>query len=388
MRGPETRGELVGLVPAAGEGTRMAPFSLGKPKALIEVEGVTLLERALVALRNAGVARAVVVVGYRADEVTTFVSSRDFGLPVETVEQQERLGLSHAVSVAQHRLTGDTVVYCPDNIYTDARDVNRVLTDFARYRPPVLQTVTVVPSAERSRCRFFSGDLDRVDSHLLLSSGAESTKTEPRTGVALYSAGITILRKDILRHLPCFEGVENEMPFPNFLATVDASEGLMLSVLTGRRYDLTAPADIENYVSLRREVSRAKGRGVSCVLVARDHRVLLHLRDDAPGIRYPGHWALFGGSVDDGESPPEALKRELAEELGLDPGLFGLFREFVQNNKREYAYVGEIGADIDRLSLREGKAMRLFSPESVLDLKLRPDDRETLRLYLEGMSYA
>src|SRR3546814_18730092 len=41
----------------------------------------------------------------------------------------------------------------------------------------------------------------------------------------------------------------------------------------------------------------------------------MQLRDDFAGIRFPGAWGLFGGHLDPGESPEEAIARELLEEL-------------------------------------------------------------------------
>ena len=44
----------------------------------------------------------------------------------------------------------------------------------------------------------------------------------------------------------------------------------------------------------------------------------LQLRDNVPTIASPGYWALFGGAIDGGESPPAAIRREIREELSLD----------------------------------------------------------------------
>lgn len=57
----------------------------------------------------------------------------------------------------------------------------------------------------------------------------------------------------------------------------------------------------------------------AAVLVTEDDRYLLQLRDDMPGIFYPGHWGCFGGAIGTGETPLEALRRELAEELEFSP---------------------------------------------------------------------
>jgi 8-oxo-dGTP pyrophosphatase MutT (NUDIX family) len=49
-----------------------------------------------------------------------------------------------------------------------------------------------------------------------------------------------------------------------------------------------------------------------------DEGYLMQLRDSRPDIWYPGRWNLFGGAVDPGETPIDALRRELQEELELE----------------------------------------------------------------------
>ena len=55
------------------------------------------------------------------------------------------------------------------------------------------------------------------------------------------------------------------------------------------------------------------------LIVVDSANYLLQLRDQKPGIFYPGHWGLFGGALDPGETPDTALRRELFEELGFAP---------------------------------------------------------------------
>ena len=59
------------------------------------------------------------------------------------------------------------------------------------------------------------------------------------------------------------------------------------------------------------------GRWCAAALLVCDGRYLMQLRDDKPDILLPGHWALFGGSLDPGEAPATAMRREFAEELEL-----------------------------------------------------------------------
>lgn len=70
------------IVLAAGLGRRLAGVSGGRPKALVEVGGMPLLEWTLRALETAAVAEIVIVTGYRADDIERFVLSRHSLMPV------------------------------------------------------------------------------------------------------------------------------------------------------------------------------------------------------------------------------------------------------------------------------------------------------------------
>ena len=45
--------------------------------------------------------------------------------------------------------------------------------------------------------------------------------------------------------------------------------------------------------------------------------VLTYLRDEKPGLRWPGLWDLPGGGREGGESPQDCALRETSEEFGL-----------------------------------------------------------------------
>lgn len=55
---------------------------------------------------------------------------------------------------------------------------------------------------------------------------------------------------------------------------------------------------------------------VVAAAIVRDGRVLAALR--GPDMRLAGHWELPGGKVEAGEGDRDALRREIAEELGVE----------------------------------------------------------------------
>lgn len=76
------------LIFAAGLGTRLRPLTDHKPKALVEVGGVPMLERVIVKLINAGIAEIVVNVHHFPDQIIDFIANRKF--PAHIVVSDER----------------------------------------------------------------------------------------------------------------------------------------------------------------------------------------------------------------------------------------------------------------------------------------------------------
>jgi len=102
--------------------------------------------------------------------------------------------------------------------------------------------------------------------------------------------------------------------------------------------------------------------------------LLLYLRDNKPGIPFPLHWDLIGGHVEVGETPEQALVREVKEELDIDLKEFSFFRKYDCNEgdaypNVKYIYSGRINLPIEEITLLEGDHPRYFSGEEIPELK-------------------
>ncbi|MEB3337395.1 MAG: NUDIX hydrolase [Leptolyngbyaceae bacterium] len=92
---------------------------------------------------------------------------------------------------------------------------------------------------------------------------------------------------------------------------------------------------------------------------------LMQLRDDIPGIVYPGYWGLFGGHIEPGETPETAVERELIEEIGYAPPLLTKFSYHSSPGVIRHVFQGELTVDIQSLVLSEGWDLGLLTPEDI-----------------------
>ena len=93
------------IVPVAGTGTRLRPHTHTTPKVLLHVAGKPILGHILDELVAIGVDRISFIVGYMGDMVRTYVQAAYPDLQAEYVEQEERLGLGHAIWLARSTVT-------------------------------------------------------------------------------------------------------------------------------------------------------------------------------------------------------------------------------------------------------------------------------------------
>lgn len=76
---------------AAGLGTRLRPWTLTHPKALVPVAGVPMLERVILRLRSEGFTRIVVNVHHFAEQIEEFLDANDFGIEIKVSDERAEL---------------------------------------------------------------------------------------------------------------------------------------------------------------------------------------------------------------------------------------------------------------------------------------------------------
>ncbi|MEE4270512.1 MAG: NDP-sugar synthase [Thermoanaerobaculales bacterium] len=105
------------VVLAAGRGTRLRPVTDDRSKAMVPVAGRPLVERAVEPWLAAGLREVVFVVGPGDAEIREhFARPADLGITVRFVEQAQRRGMAHALSMAASMLHGDFALTACDSL--------------------------------------------------------------------------------------------------------------------------------------------------------------------------------------------------------------------------------------------------------------------------------
>ena len=106
---------------------------------------------------------------------------------------------------------------------------------------------------------------------------------------------------------------------------------------------------------------------VSKAIIYHRNDYLLQLRDHTPGIVYAGYWSFIGGAIELGETPWQALQRELAEELEWQPDKGAYLYDWVNPDHpcRIHFFTVPFTGQRSALALHEGQDLGWFSLDYV-----------------------
>jgi glucose-1-phosphate thymidylyltransferase long form len=126
---------MKGLIPAAGKGTRMEPFTNAYPKELLPVGEKAVIEHCIEDMREAGITEIVVVVGWKQHAILDYLGSgEEYGVQLTYVVQDDRNGLAGAVKAGEHLLSDEAFGVVLGDNYVDDKQALKQLVDFHQER--------------------------------------------------------------------------------------------------------------------------------------------------------------------------------------------------------------------------------------------------------------
>lgn len=145
---------IVGVILAAGKGTRLLPFSERYPKPILPILGKPLIQHQVERMREIGVHQVIIVIGHLGFEIVrTLGDGRHLGVAIEYVDQGPTLGIAHALSKLEDVVDRPFMLFLGD-IFFLHDDLSRMVDMLGRDGVHGVLAVKEEPSVEAIRRNF------------------------------------------------------------------------------------------------------------------------------------------------------------------------------------------------------------------------------------------
>jgi glucose-1-phosphate thymidylyltransferase len=219
------------VILAAGEGRRLRPFTVSKPKAMLYIAGKPTLQYIVESLAHNGIRDLVLVVGYRREHIFDYMGSGEqFGVKIKYINQKNQLGTADALFQVKMAVDDEFIVLPGDKLIEP--DTIAQLKDAA----PEAMIVKKIENPVRS-------SVIKVDERGVVKEAMRSERRvigpsrEP--GTFMVNTGIYIFTKEIL------DFIEGEQSIPVALNKMIVKGKEIKALETkGTWLDITYPWDI------------------------------------------------------------------------------------------------------------------------------------------------
>lgn len=119
-----------GVILAAGHGSRMGPFGDTLPKPIAPICNKPLLAYQLDHMKSLGIEDVIIVIGHLGHRIIqTIGDGAEFGVNIQYVEQEKRLGLAHAVGQLENHIDRPFLLILGD-IFFEVPKLDRMIEVF------------------------------------------------------------------------------------------------------------------------------------------------------------------------------------------------------------------------------------------------------------------
>jgi glucose-1-phosphate thymidylyltransferase len=211
------------VILAAGEGQRLRPFTVTRPKAMISIADKPILQFIVESLARNGIRDIIFVVGYRKEQVYDYMGSGEqFGVDITYVTQETQLGTAHALSQVKEKVGEEFLVLSGDNLIEAP-----TIADFSAVEPEAVLVKRV-----NDPVRYGVVNIDRGEVKGIVEKPKEAGSNMVNTGIYAFSRDV-------------FKFTETVLDIPDALNNMIA-EGYSIKALEtgGTWLDVVYPWDI------------------------------------------------------------------------------------------------------------------------------------------------
>jgi UDP-N-acetylglucosamine diphosphorylase / glucose-1-phosphate thymidylyltransferase / UDP-N-acetylgalactosamine diphosphorylase / glucosamine-1-phosphate N-acetyltransferase / galactosamine-1-phosphate N-acetyltransferase len=227
-----------GVIPAAGSGTRLGPFTNAIPKELLPIGDKAVIEHVVESMKLAGITDIAIVVSPHKHGLSDYLGSgKRFGVRLTYVVQDERLGLANAVLSGEHVIKGSFAVVLGDNFFHP----KSFLRDLISYhiKEGADATLGAANVNDVTRHGIIVPDDNKVINIIEKPSAKEAPSTLGAIGIYIFEHGIF----DAIRETE--PGIKNEYQLTDSVKImIDKKMRVIYKKINGIHIDVGTPTDL------------------------------------------------------------------------------------------------------------------------------------------------
>ena len=149
------------LILCAGFGKRLNPVTLTKPKPLLEIKEVTMLEKSINLIKELGINKIFINTFYLKDHFLNFINHKNFNLDVHIVEDGESIldtggGILNMIT---HSSEDNFMVFNPDTIWSNEY-IDEIIKMEEIYFSKKLENILLLVNKNLSFDKSLTGDFN------------------------------------------------------------------------------------------------------------------------------------------------------------------------------------------------------------------------------------
>jgi len=176
------------LILCAGFGKRLNPITLNKPKPLLEINKITILEKCINLIKSLNINKIIINTFYLKEQFSKFIKTKNFNIDIHIIEDGKSIldtggGILNMIN---HSSEHDFIIFNPDTIWSNNYQ-NEILSMEEIYFKKEIDNILLLVNKNLSFDKDLSGDFN-------LSNNLISNKNN----VDFIFTGCQILNKKIL----------------------------------------------------------------------------------------------------------------------------------------------------------------------------------------------
>ena len=121
------------VILAAGEGSRLFPITENRPKPMLTIGGIPIINRVIECLRKNKIKELIMIIGHKKEIIQDYLKDgSSFGVNIEYVVQPNFLGTANALNLTKDYFKGDDFLEIYGDLFIRPKTITKVLEEYHR----------------------------------------------------------------------------------------------------------------------------------------------------------------------------------------------------------------------------------------------------------------